>query len=210
MLVIPSDSDPYWVRNRLFPLKSNGIADHPSRTARTASDFSPAFSQMAGQGRWRMALGLSPRPDGKGGNRTFVNGSPLIDALRAVKDEEEIRRMKAASLINDRAVRRIRDFLYPGVTEKECAEELRKIYKEEGAEGFSFPPIVSFGAHGADPHHSPDDTKLAPGDSVLFDIGCKKDHYCSDMTRTYFTGEPTEEEKRVHDTVREAGLRAEA
>lgn len=58
VLVIPADSDPYWVRNRLFPLKSNGIADHPSRTARTASDFSPAFSQMAGQGS--MAYGTRP------------------------------------------------------------------------------------------------------------------------------------------------------
>lgn len=211
VLVIPSDSDPYWVRNRLFPLKRSGIADHPFEDG---EDGIGLLASLLADGRtgvdgvWHSAFLLDLM--GRGGNRTFVNGSPLIDALRAVKDEEEIRRMKAASLINDRAVRRIRDFLYPGVTEKECAEELRKIYKEEGAEGFSFPPIVSFGAHGADPHHSPDDTKLAPGDSVLFDIGCKKDHYCSDMTRTYFTGEPTEEEKKVHDTVREAGLRAEA
>ena len=102
VLVIPADSDPYWVRNRLFPLKSNGIADHPFEDG---EDGIGLLASLLADGRtgvdgvWHSAFLLDLM--GRGGNRTFVNGSPLIDALRAVKDEEEIRRMKAASLIND-------------------------------------------------------------------------------------------------------------
>lgn len=98
VLVIPADSDPYWVRNRLFPLKSNGIADHPFEDG---EDGIGLLASLLADGRtgvdgvWHSAFLLDLM--GRGGNRTFVNGSPLIDALRAVKDEEEIRRMKAAS-----------------------------------------------------------------------------------------------------------------
>lgn len=98
VLVIPSDSDPYWVRNRLFPLKSNGIADHPFEDG---EDGIGLLASLLADGRtgvdgvWHSAFLLDLM--GRGGNRTFVNGSPLIGALRAVKDEEEIRRMKAAS-----------------------------------------------------------------------------------------------------------------
>lgn len=38
---------------------------------------------------------------------SFVNGSPLVDRLRAVKDQEEIKAMRVASAINDRAMERI-------------------------------------------------------------------------------------------------------
>lgn len=98
VLVIPSDSDPYWVRNRLFPLKSNGIADHPFEDGEDgigllASLLADGRTGVDGVCHSAFLLDLM----GRGGNRTFVNGSPLIDALRAVKDEEEIRRMKAAS-----------------------------------------------------------------------------------------------------------------
>lgn len=57
-----------------------------------------------------------------------------------------------------------------------------QIYLDLGADGYSFEPLVAFGANAADPHHSPDDTVVKPGDCVLFDVGCIKDGYCSDMT----------------------------
>ena len=44
---------------------------------------------------------------------------------------------------------------------------------------------------------------------VLFDVGCKQDWYCSDMTRTFFTAEPTEHQRAVYETVRRANEAAE-
>ena len=45
---------------------------------------------------------------------------------------------------------------------------------------------------------------------VLFDVGCKYHRYCSDMTRTFFTAEPTERQLLVYNTVKQANEAAEA
>ena len=96
-----------------------------------------------------------------------------------------------------------------GMTEQELAEELQKIYLELGAEGYSFEPICAYGANAADPHHMTDTVSVGKtGDSVVLDIGCKKDGYCSDMTRTVFIGEASEQAREVYDTVLQANLRA--
>ncbi len=69
---------------------------------------------------------------------------------------------------------------------------------------------MSFGANAGDPHHEPDGTVLKRGDVVLFDIGGRRCNYCSDMTRTFFWGEPDEETERIYDIVRRANEAAEA
>ena len=134
----------------------------------------------------------------------FVNTSLAVDTIRGIKDEEEQEKMRAASAINDAAVDKLRTYIHAGVTEKEVAEHLMDIYLSLGAEGFSFDPLVAFGANAADPHHGPDDTVLKEGDVVLFDIGCIKDGYCSDMTRSFFFGSVSDAHREVYETVRAA------
>ena len=80
----------------------------------------------------------------------------------------------------------------------------------QGAEGSSFTTIVCFGANAADPHHEPDGTVLEEGQCVLIDMGCIRERYCSDMTRTFVCGRPDAEFEKVHNLVREANERAEA
>ena len=118
--------------------------------------------------------------------------------------------MRAASAANDEAMAWLVEQVRPGVTELAIAEGLLGTYRRLGAEDHSFSPIVSFGPNAADPHHEPDETPLAAGDMVLFDVGCKRDWYCSDMTRTFFTAEPTEHQRAVYETVLRANEAAEA
>lgn len=145
-----------------------------------------------------------------GAASSFVLGSQAVDDARSVKDAREQDLMRAASSTNDRAMAWLVEQVVPGVTEASIAERLLAEYRSLGAEDHSFSPIVSFGANAADPHHSPDSTVLRPGDPVLFDVGCKQSAYCSDMTRTFFTAEPTEHQRRVYETVRAANEAAEA
>lgn len=140
----------------------------------------------------------------------FVLASDAVDDARAIKDACEQERMRMASKTNDRAMAWLVDQVRPGVTELEIAEGLLGTYRQLGAQNHSFAPIVSFGANAADPHHEPDATTLTAGDMVLFDVGCKQDWYCSDMTRTFFTVEPTEHQRAVYETVRRANEAAEA
>lgn len=140
----------------------------------------------------------------------FENGSLAVDMTRAVKDADEIAKMKKASLVNDAAMAQFKKLIHAGVTEAEVAEQTLGIYKSLGASDFSFPSIVAFGENSADPHHMPDDTVLQVGDTVLFDVGCVVDGYCSDMTRTFFYGkEPTNIQIQVYNLVRSANEEAE-
>lgn len=137
-------------------------------------------------------------------------GSDAVDRCRARKDETEQQLMRAASQINDQVILRAADFVRPGMTEKQVAAFIDSCYAEAGCSGPSFPTIVSFGDHAADPHHEPDDTPLVPGMCVLIDMGCRKDRYCSDMTRTFFCGEAPAEFRAVYDLVCRANQAAEA
>jgi len=140
----------------------------------------------------------------------FINGSSAVDWTRAVKDQEEIEKMRYSSHINDLAMAKFKTLIHDGVSEVEVADQMMRIYKELGAQAYSFPPIVAFGKNAADPHHMPDETVLKEGDTVLFDVGCIVDNYCSDMTRTFFyKKEPAEEQKFVYNLVKEANEQAE-
>ena len=116
----------------------------------------------------------------------------------------------ASSKVNDDCMAEFEALIRPGITEKEMAEAIRGIYAAHGCSGVSFPPICGFGAHAADPHHDNDDTPLEAGQCVLIDVGGVYQDYCSDMTRTFFTGEPSEEERKVYELVRQAQAAAEA
>jgi Xaa-Pro dipeptidase len=146
----------------------------------------------------------------RGVAENYVNGSLAVDRTRAVKDKKEIAIMKESSLINDKAMAQFKKLPYAGCTEKEIADKTLAIYQSLGAQAFSFEPIVAFGRNAADPHHMPDNTVLKEGDTVLFDVGCKYENYCSDMTRTFFfKKEPGMEQKEVYNLVRQANEEAE-
>ena len=136
--------------------------------------------------------------------------SDCVDNARAIKDEQELKLMREASRINDLVMEKAAAFIHAGVTEKEVADYIASQYAAEGCEGLSFPTIVSFGGHGADPHHMPDDTVLKSGDGIVIDMGCRKDRYCSDMTRTFFWESADPEFAAIHDLVRSANEAAEA
>lgn len=139
----------------------------------------------------------------------YVNGSDCVDRIRAQKDEQERELMRASSQINDAAMAEFKKLIRPGVTELEIAEQMEGIYKRLGADGGSFGALVGFGANAANGHHGPDETVLKRGDCVLFDVGCKKEGYCSDMTRTFFFGEVSEAHRKVYETVLRAQEAAE-
>lgn len=141
----------------------------------------------------------------------FVNASVCVDEVRAVKDEEEMEAMRRVSAINDRAMDQFKGLLKEGVTEREVANRMKEIYQSLGADDLSFPPSVCFGSNAAVGYYRCGDVPLKKGDCILIDVGCKKDNYCADMTRTFFCGEVQKEEhRRIYDLVLEANRAAEA
>ena len=134
----------------------------------------------------------------------FLNTSLAVDTVRGIKDAEEQEKMRAASRINDLAMAELKKLVHAGVTEQEIADQLLEIYQNLGADGFSFTPLIAFGPNAADPHHGPDNTVLQAGDVVLFDVGCIKDGYCADMTRSFYFGTVSDTHREIYETVRAA------
>lgn len=143
-------------------------------------------------------------------NSRCVVASACVDDVRACKDAVEQVKMRAASAINDRVMERAIAFIKEGMTEREIADYIVAQYAAEGCETMAFQPIVSFGAHAADPHHEADQTRLKAGDCIVIDMGCRKDRYCSDMTRTLFCKSADPKHAAIHALVREANQLAES
>jgi len=136
--------------------------------------------------------------------RELVSAQSLFQALRAVKSQEEIECMRHAQQISERALMETMHLIKPGISERELAAELVYRMLKFGGEGCSFDPIVVAGAKTSMPHGVPGDELLENGSFVTIDFGCLKEGYCSDMTRTFALGKPTEEMVNIYETVLKA------
>jgi Xaa-Pro aminopeptidase len=112
----------------------------------------------------------------------------LVEALRVVKDDAELRAIKAAAGITNRMYERLAEEQFVGRTERDVAWRIVELFNELGAEGVAFEPVVAAGENGARPHADPGGTQIQPGQTVVVDAGCKVDGYCSGCTRTFATG----------------------
>lgn len=135
----------------------------------------------------------------------------LTAVLRAVKEGEEVELLRKSCRIAARAFGLIKPRIKTGRTELSVYRELEDIMQGMGASGVSFSLIVGFGPNSALPHHETSERRLKSSEAVLLDYGCVYGGYCSDITRTYFHGRPTDEFKKVHSIVaasQKAGLAA--
>jgi len=128
----------------------------------------------------------------------------LIHEIRAVKSKKELANIVRAQRISEKVLKDTLKILKTGITEIAVANFIKKSFIKYGAPILSFPPIVAFGKGSADIHHEPGKTKLKRGDMVMFDFGCTVNHYCSDMTRTYFWDKPTKKQQKVYSDVLKA------
>lgn len=135
--------------------------------------------------------------------------SGLIEGLREVKDEEEIKTIQKAVEIAESAYRNLLDTIKPGMTEIEVANNLDFHMRNLGASGVSFETIVASGVRSAMPHGVASDKVIEEGDMITIDFGCYYNGYVSDMTRTFALGDPGEKLKEVYEIVKEAQARVE-
>ena len=145
-----------------------------------------------------------------GSARDYKNTSICVDDVRACKDDEEIRLMREASRVNDAAMSELKIRIRAGMTERELASQLKEIYASLGAYEYSFDPLVGFGECAAIGHYEAGNNTLSEGDCILIDMGCVKDGYCSDMTRTFFYKKVSDEHREIYETVLKAQKAAEA
>ena len=121
--------------------------------------------------------------------------------LRQVKTPAEVVAIRKACAITSEAFSAILPKIRPGMTEKELQIELDFTMLRLGADEFAFDTIIASGENGSLCHAIPGPRTLKNGDMITMDFGAKVGGYCSDMTRTVALGRPSEEMRRVYETV---------
>ncbi len=130
----------------------------------------------------------------------------LVLGLRRTKENAEVELILQAQRFTEKAFNHILGCVKPGVRELDLAAEIEFIFRRHGER--AFPSIVASGPNAAFPHAEPSDRRLRKGDVVTFDLGCRYQGYCSDMTRTVFLGRPDPTLAEVYHIVLEAQRRA--
>ncbi|MBA3523548.1 MAG: aminopeptidase P family protein [Geodermatophilaceae bacterium] len=129
-----------------------------------------------------------------------------VEALRTVKDDEEIALLREACAIADRALADLIEAggIRAGRTELEVGRDLDGRMLDHGAQAPSFETIVAGGPNSAIPHHRPTARVLATGDFVKFDFGALHEGYHSDMTRTVVLGLAADWQREIYHLVHAA------
>ncbi len=134
----------------------------------------------------------------------------LVETLLAVKDSEELARIKKAVEIADITYEEILPAVRSGVRELDVAAELEYRLKKNGADAPAFETICASGYRSAWPHGRASEKKIGNNELVTLDFGAFYGGYCSDVTRTVVVGKASERQKKVYATVLRAQKRGVA
>ncbi len=218
MLVIPVDGEPAMIVPKLERPDAEDAAGASTLRLVDWTDGSDPYEAtaklLAETGRYAVSdsawamhlLGLQ----GQLPRSSYVSMTSDLPMLRAIKDAAEIDRLAAAGAAADQAYEEIVQVRFAGRSETEVGANLADLLRQFGHSQVDF-TVVGSGPNGANPHHEIGDRVIEDGDMVVLDFGGLKHGYGSDTTRTVHVGEPTQEEREVHEIVRlaqQAGFEA--
>lgn len=129
-----------------------------------------------------------------------------LDALRQIKDAEEIELIRQAVKISDAAFKDIVGFIKPGMREVDVAARLEQVMRSLGSQRPAFTTIVASGKRGSLPHGTATEKLINCGEFVTMDYGAVYQGYHSDVTRTVCVGHADEKQRDVYDAVLQAQL----
>jgi Xaa-Pro aminopeptidase len=137
----------------------------------------------------------------------FRKGGDVTAPLRMAKDAAEVDALRAAAHAVDGIVGEMRARPFGGRTEMDVHREIVQRMLDAGHDRANF-AIVGSGPNGASPHHEAGSRVIEQGDVVVCDFGGSMHHYCSDITRLFVVGEPSNEVRDTYAVLVDAQERA--
>jgi len=127
---------------------------------------------------------------------------PILEAIRGVKEPEEIDLMQEACNITEKGFRRLLSFVKPGVWEYEIEAELLHEFVRNRSKGFAYTPIIASGNNANVLHYIENNQQCQSGDLILMDVAAEYANYSSDLTRTIpVNGRFSDRQKAVYNAV---------
>ncbi len=133
---------------------------------------------------------------------TYKRSNPILQYLRSIKSEAELKQLQIACDITEKGFRRVLDFVKEGVWEFEIEAEFSHEFLRHRSRGFAYTPIVASGNNANVLHYIENNQQCKTGDLILMDVGAEYGNYASDMTRTIpVSGKYSVRQKEVYEAV---------
>ena len=199
--------------NKKQAIESSGV-----QTVYWLDEFESVFEQLMSEAKtlyfnnnnhYRQAVEMETREDRfiktvkqKFPNHKIENNFPIMEALRGVKEPEEIALIQKACDITEKGFKRVLGFVKPGVMEYEIEAEYAHEFLKNRSKGFAYTPIIGSGFNACVLHYIENNQMCKAGDMLLMDVGAEYANYSSDMTRTIpVSGRFTARQKAVYQAV---------
>jgi len=142
------------------------------------------------------------------GDVNLVPTTNVIEKQRMIKDEDERQKIQKAGQISDETFVHILDYIKPGMTEKQVANEIDQYGLNHGADATAFETIVASGVRSALPHGHASNKVIQNNEMIIFDFGFMVDRYYSDITRTICLGKVDPQLKEIYQVTLDAQKKA--
>lgn len=131
-----------------------------------------------------------------------AKSNPILQKLRSIKDDEEIKQLQTACDISEKGIRRLLSFLKPGIWEYELEAELVHEFLRNRSKGFAYEPIIASGMNANILHYTQNNQQCKAGELVLLDVAAEYGNYSADLTRTIpVSGVFTKRQREVYNSV---------
>jgi Xaa-Pro dipeptidase len=134
-----------------------------------------------------------------GTGRSFVAGDALVGACRMHKTASELALMQAANNVTIAAIRYVHGHVEKGMKSSDILALLVDATTQLGGEHDG--SLVLLNEASAFPHGSITPQSVRAGSTILIDSTCLVHGYQSDISRTWFYGEPSKRQREVWSTV---------
>lgn len=125
--------------------------------------------------------------------------------LRMSKQRCEIKAIRNAIKTTKDGIEALMKNASEGMYEYQLEAYFDFVLKQDGNKPTSFKTIAAGGINATTLHYSTNNSLLRNNDLVLFDLGCKDEGYCSDITRTFpVNGKFTDLQKTIYNIVLKA------
>ena len=148
------------------------------------------------------SFGLQTAKDYEGTGVEIRDIYPYLDALRSAKQPEEIELLKKAIAVTNQGIQSLMKHAKTGMYEYQLEAYFDHVIKDSGNRIVSFKTIAASGENATVMHYSANNSVLKDGDLILFDLGCREQGYCADISRTFpINGKYTPLQRQIYDIV---------
>lgn len=132
----------------------------------------------------------------------IIDAHAAISTIRLHKTAAEIAELRAAIRVSEAALGNAIARVRIGMTEREVEGLLVGELFAAGAQELAFSPIVAAGDNSAQSHaKARADYRIKAGDALLFDFGGAINGYRADITRTFFLGHVSDQDRAFYNAV---------